>query len=48
MLKLLRKKIRAKLDAMTQLTPEALMAMGACSRDEPHPKFLPATMTSPG
>src|SRR5512139_2331330 len=23
------------------------MAMGACSRDDPHPKFLPATMKSP-
>ena len=29
-------------------TPEALMAMGACSRDEPQPKFLPPTITSPG
>lgn len=24
------------------------MAMGACSREEPQPKFAPATMTSPG
>src|SRR5512145_2942346 len=23
------------------------MAMGACSRDDPHPKFFPATMMSP-
>ena len=27
--------------AMTQLTPAALMAMGACSLDEPQPKFSP-------
>src|SRR5512139_2596030 len=24
------------------------MAIGACSREEPHPKFFPATMKSPG
>ncbi len=40
--------MRAKLLAITQLTPAALMAIGACSRDDPHPKFLPATMISPG
>ena len=40
-------KARAKVEAMTQLIPEALMAIGACSRDEPQPKFSPATMMSP-
>ena len=43
----LRKKILANVEAMTQLTPDSLMAIGACSRDEPQPKFLPATMMSP-
>ena len=43
-----RKKMRAKLQAMTQETPHALMAMGACSREEPQPKLLVATMMSPG
>ena len=33
---------------MTQLMPLSLMAIGACSRDDPHPKFHPATMMSPG
>ena len=32
---------------MTQLTPDALMEIGACSREEPHPKFLLATIISP-
>ncbi len=27
--------------------PDALIAIGACSRDEPHPKFLFATIISP-
>ena len=40
--------MRAKLLAMTQLTPAALMHSGACSRDEPQPKLVVATMTSPG
>ncbi len=40
--------MRAKLLAMTQLTPAALMQRGACSRDEPQPKFVVATMMSPG
>ena len=40
--------MRAKVLAMTQETCEAFRAMGACSRDEPQPKFLPATTTSPG
>ena len=33
---------------MTQATPLSLMAMGACSREEPQPKFQPAAITSPG
>src|SRR3972149_8115703 len=33
---------------MTQETPAAFMAMGACSLDEPQPKFLALTMISPG
>jgi hypothetical protein len=33
---------------MTAATPAALMAMGACSREEPQPKFLPPTIKSPG
>src|SRR5574337_946349 len=33
---------------MTQAIPLAFMAIGACSRDEPQPKFLSATMMSPG
>ena len=32
---------------MTQLTPDALMEIGACSREEPHPNFLLATIISP-
>ena len=40
--------MRAKLLAMTQLTPAALMATGACSRELPQPKFSSATMMSPG
>jgi hypothetical protein len=43
----LRKKMRAKLCATTQEMPHALMAMGACSREEPQPKFVAATMMSP-
>ena len=39
--------MRAKLLAMTQLMPDALMATGACSREEPQPKFSPPTMMSP-
>ena len=39
--------MRAKFAAMTQEMPLALMATGACSRDEPQPKFTPATMMSP-
>src|SRR5699024_5780349 len=33
--------------AITQLTPAALLAMGACYLEEPQPKFLSATMMSP-
>ena len=43
----LRKKIRAKDLAMTHWIPSALMISGACSLEEPQPKFLPATMMSP-
>jgi len=43
-----RKKMRAKLLATTQLRPQPLRAMGACSREDPQPKFLPATIISPG
>jgi len=34
--------------ATTQPTPAYLIEMGACSREEPQPKFFPATMISPG
>ncbi len=27
--------------------PDSLMTMGACSREEPQPKFSPPTITSP-
>src|SRR5512143_591984 len=40
--------MRAKLLATTQDTPAALIAIGACSREDPHPKFFSATMMSPG
>ena len=43
----LRKKIRAKDLAMTHWIPSALMISGACSLEEPQPKFFPATMISP-
>ena len=33
---------------MTAAMPQPLIAIGACSREEPQPKFLPATITSPG
>ena len=33
--------------AITKLTPAAFIEIGACSLDEPHPKFLFATMISP-
>src|SRR5437899_324973 len=40
--------MRAKDLAMMHLTPTTLRAPTACSRDEPQPQFLPATMMSPG
>ena len=40
--------MRAKLGAMIAPMPTTLSALGAYSRDEPQPKFLPATMMSPG
>ena len=43
-----RKKIRAKVLATTAWTPAALSPSAGCSRLEPHPKFLPARITSPG
>ena len=33
--------------AITQETPAAFMASGACSLEEPQPKFTPATIMSP-
>jgi hypothetical protein len=48
MLMALRKKMRANEGAMMHLACEPLMAIGACSRDEPQPKFCPPTMISPG
>ena len=48
MLIALRKKMRAKLSAITQPMPAPFNAIGACSREEPHPKLLVATMMSPG
>ena len=43
----LRKKIRANDAAMTHETPDPRIASGACSRDDPQPKFSPPTITSP-
>jgi hypothetical protein len=42
-LKQLLKKMSAKLGAMIARKPYWSSAHGACSRDEPHPKFLRAT-----
>ena len=44
----LRKNILAKDFAITHWIPNALMISGACSLEEPQPKFFPATMMSPG
>src|SRR5512138_3039514 len=44
----LRKKMRAKDAAMTHFACEPLMAIGACSREDPQPKYCPPTITSPG
>src|SRR6267143_4175078 len=35
----------AKLGAMIALKPKSRRAQGACSREEPQPKFAPATST---
>ncbi len=40
--------MRAKLLAITSGMPAPLMAIGACSREEPQPKFSLATRMSPG
>ncbi len=40
--------MRAKLLAITADVPEPLIAIGATSRLDPQPKFVPATMMSPG
>ena len=42
----LRKKMRAKDFAMMHLIPRAWITSGACSLEDPQPKFLPATMMS--
>ena len=42
-LKQLLKKMSAKEGAMTQRMPKSSSAQGACSREEPQPKFSPAT-----
>ena len=41
-------KIRAKDFAITAFTPSALRTPGACSLEDPHPKFSPPTTKSPG
>ena len=41
------KNILAKVDAITQLIPLDFIASGACSLDEPQPKFFFATIISP-
>ncbi len=43
----LRKKIRAKDLATMHRIPRALITSGACSLEEPQPKFFPATIISP-
>src|SRR5712692_7039131 len=40
--------MRANDLAMMHFTPAYFSAPTACSRDEPQPQFLPATMMSPG
>ena len=39
------KKMRAYDSATTTVAPEAPRATGACSREEPHPKFCPPIIT---
>ena len=41
------KNILAKVEAITQDTPLSFITIGACSLDEPQPKFLVATIISP-
>jgi hypothetical protein len=45
-LKQLLKKISAKSGAMMQRMPKSSSAQGACSREEPQPKFGPAIRIS--
>ena len=45
-LKLLLWKMSPKLGAITQRMPKSSSAQGACSREEPQPKFSCATSTS--
>jgi hypothetical protein len=42
-LRQLRRKMRAKLFPTRHDTPDAFMASGTCSREEPAPKFSPTT-----
>ena len=42
LLKQLLKKISAKLGLITHLIPKSSKAQGACSLEEPQPKFFPA------
>jgi hypothetical protein len=42
------KKIRAKDFAITACTPNAFRTPGACSLEDPQPKFSPPTTKSPG
>jgi hypothetical protein len=44
-LKQLLKKMSAKLGAISARKPYCCRAQGACSRDEPQPKFLRASST---
>ena len=41
------KNILAKLEATIPFMPQPFSAMGACSLEEPQPKFSPATTKSP-
>jgi len=43
-----RRKMRANETATTHPMPKALIAAEAVSREDPQPKFLPATIRSPG
>ena len=46
-IKELEKKMREKDLAMTRRTPAPIIAVTACSRDEPQPRFQPPTTTPP-